>query len=46
MIELNFENLTIGQLKAMTKEMIEQHPDFVTAEELLENKQEVKIHGS
>lgn len=39
-MELNFENFTIGQLREMTKEFLSQNPDFKTAEQLLEEKQQ------
>ena len=35
-MELNFENLTIGQLKRLTEEYLKSNPDFKTALQLFE----------
>lgn len=34
-MELNFENFTIGQLRKLTEEFLNQNKDFETAQELL-----------
>lgn len=43
-----FEQMTIGELKKLHEQYLQQHPEMKTAEELLEelnNQKEVKKHG-
>ena len=34
-MELNFESLTIAELRVLTEELLKQHPEIQTAQELL-----------